>query len=127
MLIRPLLNDRDPDRDPITVVAIRKARLGTTTMTATTVTYTPVADSKDHPAADLEVVGYTIGDGRGGRATATIRIEVMPSTHMPITGHDVLAVTRAGLLAIAAGGTLYWLAERQSRRRDDRGRGRHRA
>jgi large repetitive protein len=124
VVIRPLLNDRDPDGDRVSVVAIRKARVGTTTMTATTVTYTAAADRP----GTVEVVGYTIGDGRGGRAGATIRIEVMPSTHMPVTGHDVLAAARAGLFAVAAGGALYWLAGRPGGgRRADRGGGRHRA
>jgi hypothetical protein len=131
VVIRPLLNDRDPDGDRVTIVAIRKARYGTVTMTATTVTYRAVPGSAVRAAArrfGVDAVGYTVGDGRGGRATASVRIDVVPSAEMPVTGHDVLAAARAGLLAIAAGAALYWLADRESAgHRDERHRGRHRA
>jgi hypothetical protein len=126
VVIRPLLNDRDPDGDPVTVVAIRKPRHGTVTMTATTVTYTAVAGpARSDRAAALgaDTVGYTVGDGRGGRSTASVTIHLVLVADMPVTGHEVLALVRAGLLAIAAGGTLCWLSCRETRRRP----GAHRA
>ncbi|MFI5895338.1 beta strand repeat-containing protein [Actinoplanes sp. NPDC051513] len=114
VVIRPLLNDRDPDGDALTIMTIRKPRHGTAAMTATTVTYT--ADGLDEAAeiyaAAADALGYTVGDGRGGRSTGSVTIHVVPVADLPTTGHDVLAVVRAGLLAVAAGGTLWWLGER---------------
>jgi len=114
VVIRPLLNDRDPDGDALTIMTIRKPRHGTAAMTATTVTYT--ADGLDEAAeisaAAADALGYTVGDGRGGRSTGSVAIHVVPVADLPTTGHDVLAVARAGLLAVAAGGTLWWLGER---------------
>ena len=127
MVIRPLLNDHDPDGDPITVIAVRRARHGITTMTSTTVTYTAVLIPAEHPRAHIlaaDTIGYTVGDGRGGRATANIRVELTPSAHMPVTGRDALALTRAALLVIGAGCALYCLAGRPTSRHH---RGRHRA
>ncbi|WP_433371319.1 Ig-like domain-containing protein [Actinoplanes sp. CA-142083] len=116
VVIRPLLNDRDPDGDPLRITTIRKPRRGTATMTATTVTYT--ADDRTTTelsaagAAGADALGYTVGDNRGGRSTGSVTIRVVPVADLPTTGHDVLAVARAGLIAVATGGTLWWLAER---------------
>ncbi|MFC7273892.1 Ig-like domain-containing protein [Paractinoplanes rhizophilus] len=125
VVIRPLLNDRDPDGDPLRILTIRKPRRGTATMTATTVTYT--ADGRtntEFATAAADTLGYTVGDGRGGRSTGGVTIRVVAVADLPATGHDLLAVILAGLLAVAAGATLWWLAERPGPRRPRRRPGR---
>ena len=122
VVIRPLLNDHDPDGDPLRLIAIRPPRHGNATMTASTITYradAAVISAADAPAAASDSLGYTIDDGRGGRATASVRIRIVPVAALPTTGHNVLAVARAGLLAILTGAGL-WLSARHpwpSRRR----------
>lgn len=118
MTISPLLNDRDPDGDPIRLLSISGPRHGTATMTASTVTYTASALPAGH-ALTVDVITYTIGDTQGSLTTANIRFEVKPPTPMPVTGHNTVPLTRAALLALLAGTTLYWLAGRPH--------GRHRA
>jgi len=104
VVIRPLLNDHDPDGDPLTIVAIRPPRHGSVIRTRSTITYR--AD-----AVGADALGYTIDDGHGGRATASVTIRVVPVAALPTTGHNVLAVARAGLLAILTGAGL-WLGGR---------------
>jgi len=100
-VIRPLLNDHDPDGDRLRLVAIRRPQLGSAIFSASTITYR--AD-----AAGADALGYTIDDGHGGRATASVQIRVVPVAALPTTGQNVLAVARAGLIAILTGAGL-WL------------------
>ncbi|WP_169789876.1 Ig-like domain-containing protein [Actinoplanes subtropicus] len=140
VVIRPLLNDHDPDGDPLRLVAIRPPRHGTAVMTASTITYRADAagtdaHSTDAPgtdapgteavgtnavgnnaartdAAESDAIGYTVDDRHGGRATASVRIHIVPVAALPTTGHNVLAVARASFLAILTGAGL-WLGGRR--------------
>jgi len=69
--ITVLGNDFDPDGDPIAITAVTQGANGTVTNTAATTTYTP------HPGFNgSDKFTYTIGDGRGGFATATVTVTV---------------------------------------------------
>src|SRR5262249_28474266 len=64
-------NDADPDGDPISISGVTQPAHGTVTHGSSTVTYTP------NPGFHgLDPFTYTITDGRGGSATATVRITV---------------------------------------------------
>jgi len=66
-----LANDSDPDGDPLTIVSA-SATNGTVVINANgTITFTPNANYNG-PA----VITYTISDGQGGTATATIPVTV---------------------------------------------------
>ncbi len=106
VVLRPTLNDRDPDGDPITIVAVEDPAHGTAVADpGGTVTYAPGAAF----TSGVDAFGYTITDGRGARATATVTVTVTAAAALPVTGQDGRALVRAGLLAIAAGGLLCWL------------------
>jgi RHS repeat-associated protein len=70
--IAVLTNDTDPDHDPLTVTGITQGSNGTVTFTAQTVTYTPSAGF-----LGTDTFTYTISDGKGENATATVSIEVL--------------------------------------------------
>jgi large repetitive protein len=74
-----LANDRDPDGDPLTVIAASAAN-GTVTINANgTLNYTP---NKDFNGTDT--ITYTISDGQGGTATAKVTVTVNPVNDPPI-------------------------------------------
>src|SRR5262249_159771 len=64
-------NDADPDGDPISISGVTQPAHGTVTNGNSTVTYIP------NPGFHgIDPFTYTITDGRGGSATATVRITV---------------------------------------------------
>lgn len=70
--IAVLTNDTDPDDDPLTVTGVTQGSNGTVTFTAQTVMYTPGAGF-----LGMDAFTYTISDGKGEHATATVVIEVV--------------------------------------------------
>lgn len=78
----PRANDGDIDGDPLTIIAANDGSLGTVTFTGANVTYTPGAgfDGQD-------LFSYTINDGRGGTAAATVRVAV---DSLPVAVDDSL-------------------------------------
>jgi hypothetical protein len=71
-----LANDADPDRDPLTLISFSQGEHGSVScggVRPPLCTYTP----------EVEFVGndgfaYTVADGRGGTATATVSVAVLP-------------------------------------------------
>jgi len=113
----PLANDRDPDGDPVTVDRIGQPRHGTARAGPDgTIVY---ASSRDR-GSGTDAFGYTIRDGRGGTAAATVTIRVVAAEDLPVTGRNVMAVATAGLIVVAAGGALYGLCMRGPRDRRHR-------
>jgi Bacterial Ig domain/von Willebrand factor type D domain len=68
-----LANDTDPDGDALSLVGVSNANHGTVSFDAThnTVTFTPTAGYSGAATFD-----YTISDGNGGTATATVGVTV---------------------------------------------------
>ncbi|TML92889.1 MAG: tandem-95 repeat protein, partial [Actinobacteria bacterium] len=67
-----LANDSDPDNDPLTVTGASSPAHGTAAVNANnTVTYTPTSGY-----SGPDSFNYTISDGRGGTASATVTIAV---------------------------------------------------
>ena len=85
-----LLNDSDPDGDPVTVasVAATSTRAGTIASTSPgSWTYTPAPG-----VSGDDSFTYVIGDGRGGSATGTVNVAVSgPAPPPPVGGGLVLA------------------------------------
>lgn len=77
------LSGRDPDGDPITFALTRGPAHGTLTGSVPTLRYTP---DRDFSGADAFTVTAT--DGRGGTATATVRITVTPVNDVPVAYDD---------------------------------------
>jgi hypothetical protein len=68
--IQPLINDRDPDGDPLQISAVTPGQFGTVTFDGSTVTYTPAA--ADVLRADAFT--YTVTDSFGGSITSNVRV-----------------------------------------------------
>ncbi len=76
-----LVNDSDPDGDALTVTTVSQPAHGSAAFTAGGVTYTPAPDY-----LGLDSFTYSISDGHGGGATATVHITVSTPNHAPVAG-----------------------------------------
>jgi hypothetical protein len=73
--VNVLANDSDPDDDPLAVTSATPGRIGTTTNGGGGVTYRP-----NSGLAGADSFTYSIADGRGGAATATVHVTIVPKT-----------------------------------------------
>ncbi|MBC7974913.1 MAG: tandem-95 repeat protein, partial [Myxococcales bacterium] len=76
-------NDADPDGDALAILANTAAANGAVAFVGTIATYTPAGGF-----IGSDSFSYTIGDGRGGTATATVTIDV--ANRPPTAGDDAL-------------------------------------
>jgi large repetitive protein len=79
-----LSNDSDPENDALSVLSTSQPLHGSVVANGTSIIYTP----------DLNYIGgdslsYTVSDGRGGTATATIAIDVLPVNDAPVAQDDI--------------------------------------
>ncbi|NNF52662.1 MAG: cadherin-like domain-containing protein [Gammaproteobacteria bacterium] len=87
-----LSNDSDPDGDPLTISNIGDAGNGSASDNGDgTVTYTPAAGF-----AGTDQFSYSITDGKGGDATATVTVEVDPRDNVDPKARDDEAATVEG-------------------------------
>ncbi len=89
--VNVLANDSDPDGNPLTVTSVTTPANGNATFTASDVTYTPATDYYGTDTFD-----YTISDGQGGTASATVTVTVNPPpppTNQPPVAVDDSATT----------------------------------
>jgi hypothetical protein len=99
-----LANDSDPDGDPLSVVVVGSGANGSAVIAGagTGITYTP-----NSGFYGLDFFTYTIDDGRGGRASATVRVTVNPDGGDPGVTDTVqlarssVSVTEGGDIVIA--------------------------
>ena len=79
-IIAVRLNDTDPDGDPLTVTAVSDPAHGTAEINEDgTVSYTP-----DPDYAGPDTFTYTVSDGRGGLAIATVTVAVTAVADPPL-------------------------------------------
>lgn len=83
-----LLNDSDPEGDDLTIVTISGAAHGTAVISGDQVIYTPASGY-----FGSDSFSYTIEDGYGGSATATVRVTVVRTSNDPPVAVDDFAVT----------------------------------
>jgi hypothetical protein len=85
-----LVNDSDPDNNSLVVTSVSATATtrGTVAFESGIVTYTPAANYNG--PADF---AYTVSDGRGGSATATVALEIVPQGDGP-SAADVAVSTR---------------------------------
>ncbi|MGI9649085.1 MAG: Ig-like domain-containing protein, partial [Acidimicrobiia bacterium] len=103
VLIAPLLNDSDPDGDPLLVSWIDTPLNGTLTANADgTYLYRP-----DLNYYGSEVLSYSISDGRGGSDTSAISLLILSVNDVPVTP-DLTALLEftPELLIPVPGGTI---------------------
>jgi hypothetical protein len=78
-----LANDSDPDGDPLALASVGTPAHGTATISGTQVLYTP-APGYTGPDA----FSYTVTDGKGGTATATVSVAIVRTNHPPVAKDD---------------------------------------
>lgn len=100
--INALANDSDVDGDPLTVTGFTQPRNGKVDCTAQGVcTYAPKADFHGQDS-----FSYTVSDGNGGTATATVNVTVRPVNDAPVARNDSYAATEEQPLRVDALGVL---------------------
>ncbi|WP_295641014.1 Ig-like domain-containing protein, partial [uncultured Methylibium sp.] len=86
--ITVLGNDSDPDGHPLGVIAATSPN-GTVTINANgTLSFTPAANFNGPTT-----ISYTISDGQGGTATATVHVAVTPVNDAPVATDDGTAAS----------------------------------
>jgi hypothetical protein len=77
-VVYPLANDSDPNNDILIVQSVTTPSLGTAVIGGggSYVTYTYTASFALAPTTDS--FNYTVSDGRGGTASATINVDIAP-------------------------------------------------
>jgi hypothetical protein len=70
-LLDVLANDTDPEGDTLTVRAVTQPRNGSTSLSSTGLSYTPNPGFQG-----VDSFSYTVSDGNGGMASATVRVTV---------------------------------------------------
>jgi outer membrane protein OmpA-like peptidoglycan-associated protein len=76
-----LANDSDADGDALTITAVTAPMHGSAAVAGMSVAYTPAADYRGEDSFT-----YTIGDGRGGTATAAVHVTVGSPNQPPVAG-----------------------------------------
>ena len=95
--IAVLANDTDLDGDSLTVTGVSAAAHGSAVANADgTIAYTPAAN---YTGADS--FSYTIGDGHGGSATATVSVTVSPVNDGPAAVNDAATTAEDTAVSIA--------------------------
>jgi uncharacterized delta-60 repeat protein len=96
-----LANDSDVENDPLTVTAVTQGANGSVTFTPGGVTYTPAADY-----FGSDSFTYTVSDGNGGTATATVNVTVNPVNDPPTLAPiaDLTIPEDAGVQTVALSG-----------------------
>lgn len=79
--IAVLANDSDADGDTLTVTTVSQPAHGSAASTGSGATYTPAPDY-----LGPDSFTYSISDGHGGSATATVHITVSTPNHAPVAG-----------------------------------------
>ncbi|HWW76673.1 MAG TPA: tandem-95 repeat protein, partial [Pyrinomonadaceae bacterium] len=81
--VNVLTNDSDADGDALSVSAVTQGAHGSVANNGTSVSYTPAANYNGPDS-----FGYTISDGHGGIATATVNITVTAVNDDPTANND---------------------------------------
>lgn len=87
----PRANDSDPGNDPIAITATTTPAHGATSFTGTSITYTPTAG---YTGSDS--FSYTISDGDGGSAGATVNATVQGANNPPTAANDSMVAFLEG-------------------------------
>jgi hypothetical protein len=93
-------NDSDPNGDTLSILSFTPPAHGTVTIASDTLRYTPKSSSY----VGLDTFSYTISDGRGGTATASVTAAMQASqSDSPIANRSPVANTDSATLLAGAG------------------------
>jgi hypothetical protein len=90
-----LANDSDPDGDALTVSSTTQGTSGSVTHNGSSVTYTPDAGFVGSDSFD-----YSIDDGYGGTASATVSVTVTAQNQPPVAMADSVTITSGATVLI---------------------------
>jgi len=93
--IAVLLNDSDPDNDPLTVQSVGRPEHGTAAPSGASIVYTPGPNY-----AGPDRFSYTISDGNGGTATADVAVEVLARNDPPRAQNDSQSTSEESAVTI---------------------------
>ncbi len=96
-----LANDSDVDGDALAVTSVTDPANGTTSTDGATVTYVPDADFNG-----TDAFSYTVGDGNGGTASATVAVTVTAVNDAPTARDDDYAMLEDLPLTVTPPGVL---------------------
>ncbi|SDG17401.1 Ig-like domain-containing protein [Pelagibacterium luteolum] len=97
VVVTVLSNDSDIDGDALSVSGVGTPSNGTAVINSNgTITYTPNAGY-----TGPDSFSYTINDGKGGTATASVAVTVHPVNDAPVATGDSVSVNEDGAVAIA--------------------------
>ena len=82
-LLDVLANDSDPDGDTLTITSVSAPAHGTAVISSGRVSYTPAAGF-----VGTDTFTYSITDGKGGNATATVTVNVAQANRAPVANND---------------------------------------
>src|SRR5207253_3121705 len=95
-------NDTDVDGDVLSVIAVTKPAHGSAAINPDgTVTYAPAAKFNG-----LDSFVYTISDGHGGTAAASVFVTITPVNDPPVAANDSYSTKEDTLLTIDAPGVI---------------------
>ncbi|WP_310542643.1 Ig-like domain-containing protein [Phenylobacterium sp.] len=102
--IQPLTNDNDADGDFLSLVNVTPPNQGSVTIDGATLVYTSAAGY-----SGSDVFSYTLTDGRGGTATASVSVTVSPATRIfsispSVNGKSTWNLDVDGALNLASAG-----------------------
>lgn len=98
VLVNVLANDTDPDADLLSVTTVTQATHGLVSFTATGVTYQPASGF-----VGTDSFTYTLSDGLGGSASATVTVNV---TEAPVVTLNRAPVAVADSIKVVLGQTI---------------------
>ena len=93
------LNDSDLDGDALVIASITAPAHGTASFSGTTISYAPAANYNGSDA-----LTYTISDGNGGTATASVAITVAAVNDAPVAVGDAVATNEDTAASFAVTG-----------------------
>ena len=99
--VNVLANDSDVDGDALTITAVTQGAHGSVTFSASSVSYTPA-----HDFFGSDSFTYTISDGNGGTASATVHVTVTNVNDPPVANADAYTMDQDTTLTVAAPGVL---------------------
>ena len=93
--VNVLVDDADPDGDPLTITAVTPGANGATAISGDSVVYT-------HNGSETtgDSLTYTIGDGNGGNDTATVTVTITPVNDPPLASGDAATVAEGASVVV---------------------------
>ncbi|WP_372574069.1 Ig-like domain-containing protein, partial [Ruegeria jejuensis] len=90
-----LANDSDSDGGVLSIQSVGQGQFGTVVIDGDQLTYTPDAD-----ASGDDSFSYTVSDGQGGTAVATVNVTVAPTPDAPVAQDDATSGEQDGPIQI---------------------------